>query len=419
MSMERKSYLPDVWSNDVQMAGLMSMAKLRDVNPVDYDRKINFWTDLIGKSCLAEKDCVVSLEKLKRRFRRGDQIPGSLEVVLAHMHKIGELVTMEEVKVRDQGWLQWGYSVVRSTLWSSAANVCNIDFVHLPTLRAQARQVLDFYQTGYAPEDDMSLEIVELNEFKFACRHVVSNDSSFQLVLDELVRQGEVTIGTSKTGEQILKFRDGSARGPIQWTESDSSVHDMRRAMTKLEKEIKRLEEKAKKAEQDARAVLRTGDRNRAAHHLRLKKRALREVEAKDNQYQRLLEMMHQLGQTRQNKSILDAYKAGADAFKATLERQGVHPDQIDETMDSISEAISMANEIRDAIATGVPADHVDEDLEMELAAILSDGKREEGEAITVGLPEVPTEEITPAVAEENTEETLVRRLQRLREVAQ
>lgn len=83
------------------------------------------------------------------------------------------------------------------------------------------------------------------------------------------------------------------------------------------------------RAEQDARLYIRQGDKNHAAHYLRQKKRALKEVEAKDNQYQRLLEMIQQLGRTKQNKQILDAYKAGADAFKATLQRQGISPEEV------------------------------------------------------------------------------------------
>ncbi|EJW70198.1 hypothetical protein WUBG_18890, partial [Wuchereria bancrofti] len=133
-----------------------------------------------------------------------------------------------------------------------------------------------------------------------------------------------VTIGSSKIGEEILKFRDNAAYGPIKWTESDASVHDMRRAMSKLEHEIKRLEMKAKKAEKDARLYIRQGNKNHAAQYLRQKKRALKEIESKDNQYQRLLEIMRQLGRTKQNKQILDVYKAGANAFKATLQRQGI-----------------------------------------------------------------------------------------------
>lgn len=54
-------------------------------------------------------------------------------------------------------------------------------------------------------------------------------------------------MGTSKNGDEILKFRDVTANGPIQWSDTDAGVHDMRRAMSKLEHEIKRLEIKAKK----------------------------------------------------------------------------------------------------------------------------------------------------------------------------
>lgn len=79
---------------------------------------------------------------------------------------------------------------------------------------------------------------------------------------------------------------------------------------------------------------------------------------------------------------------------------------------------MSMANEIRDAIATGVPTDNMDADLEAELAAILGDGKKEEREQVPVGLPEVPEDELVLPASGQNSEEMLKARLQRLREVA-
>uniref|UniRef100_A0A915A5V8 Charged multivesicular body protein 7 n=1 Tax=Parascaris univalens TaxID=6257 RepID=A0A915A5V8_PARUN len=418
IDMDRKEYFPPIWSDDIQMAGLMSMTKAREVNPCDYDRKIKFWSEMIARSCLQEKDPIVAVDLLKRRFRRGDQLPGSLGVVIESMHGSGELLTVEDFKARDQGWMQWGYSRVIGSLWGNGTNSAKLEYVHLPTVRELANHLLDFYRSNHTPEDDMSPEIVALDDFRDECRHLVANGRVFQLVLSELVHRGELTIGTSKIGEQILKFRDGSVRGPIEWTESDASVHDMRRAMSKLEHEIKRLEEKAKKAEQEARSCIRCGDRTRAAHHLRQKKRAMQEVEAKDNQYQRLLEMMHQLGQTRQNKQIMDAYKAGASAFKATLQRQGIQPEQIDETMDSISDAMATAEEIREAISTAVPsANGIDDaELEAELNSILAEKKIEEKEQPIVGLPEVPVEE--PHVEPTLPEESLAQRLKRLRESA-
>lgn len=58
----------------------------REVNPCDYDRKIKFWSEMIARSCLQEKDPIVTVDLLKRRFRRGDQLPGSLGVVIESMH---------------------------------------------------------------------------------------------------------------------------------------------------------------------------------------------------------------------------------------------------------------------------------------------------------------------------------------------
>lgn len=91
--------------------------------------------------------------------------------------------------------------------------------------------------------------------------------------------------------------------------------------------------------------------------------------------------------------------------------------------MDSISDAISTAEEIQDAIATGVPHadyDELNKDLEAELDAILTGGK-DEAESTLGGLPEVPTEEPeadTVAAASINGADFLASRLKRLREAA-
>ena len=57
----------------------------RAVNKVDYDRKLRFWTDTIYASCVGEKNAVFDLLVLKRRFRRKDKIPASLNIVLERM----------------------------------------------------------------------------------------------------------------------------------------------------------------------------------------------------------------------------------------------------------------------------------------------------------------------------------------------
>ncbi|KIH53782.1 hypothetical protein ANCDUO_16078 [Ancylostoma duodenale] len=82
-----KKYLPSFWQDDSAMQGYMSVIKSRAVNPIDHDRKIKFWTDLIASSCEVERNAIISLDSLKRRFQRGDQVPASLNVVLEHLDR--------------------------------------------------------------------------------------------------------------------------------------------------------------------------------------------------------------------------------------------------------------------------------------------------------------------------------------------
>ncbi|MCP9264003.1 Excitatory amino acid transporter [Dirofilaria immitis] len=402
--MGSKRLFPEIWADDDQMSGLMSMIKAREVNPNDYDRKIEFWSDMIAKSFF-------TIDILKRRFRRGNQLPGSLNVIIQHM--LDSKSELASTRIQDVCRKFWG-----------ATNDNQTEYVHLPTVQKHANSILEFFRSEYAVDDDMLPEIVDSAEFFEECKNLVANKKTYDVALAELINRGEVTIGSSKIGEEILKFRDNTVRGPIKWTESDASVHDMRRAMSKLEHEIKRLEQKAKKAEQDARLYIRQGDKNHAAHYLRQKKRALKEVEAKDNQYQRLLEMMQQLGRTKQNKQILDVYKAGADAFKATLQRQEfLQKRYIDETMDDIGDAMATAEEIQDAIASGVPlsnADELNKDLEAELDAILTADSSEAD--LIKGLPDIPPEEPSAAGPAKTTnitpDDSIAARLKRLREAA-
>lgn len=49
-------------------------------------------------------------------------------------------------------------------------------------------------------------EVVEYSEFKNRCA-AVCDSISFDYVLDELIRQGEVSECTLDTGDRILKFK--------------------------------------------------------------------------------------------------------------------------------------------------------------------------------------------------------------------
>ncbi|RCN45560.1 SNF7 family protein [Ancylostoma caninum] len=412
-----KKYLPSFWQDDSAMQGYMSVIKSRAVNPIDHDRKIKFWTDLIASSCEVERNAIISLDSLKRRFQRGDQVPASLNVVLEHLDRCGVLMPLSKWKEQHSSWMDWSFSKLSKTSeWlfgSSKSEACE-KYIHLPTIKIQADLLMNLYSKEFQSEVDGTGSIVAYSTFYDSARDIVHTKENFDVVLAELSERGDVIVGQGRDGEQILKFRDTTSAGPVTFTETDASVHDIRRAMSKVEKEISVLEKKIAKLDVDCRASLRSGDKTRAANLLRQKKRAQKDISDKD---------VKTMGLLQHNKEVLDAYKAGTAAFKATLARHGLTPDKIDETMDEVANSIDDYREIEEAMGIPiVPKSYDEEELEKELDDLIS--KQQPVPAapavsprkqVVPSLPEVPTNTLGYRELDDDETMNLEKRLQRLR----
>ncbi|KAJ1373998.1 hypothetical protein KIN20_036580 [Parelaphostrongylus tenuis] len=418
-----KKYLPSFWNDDAAMQGYMSVIKARAVNPVDHDRKMRFWTDLISSSCEAEGNAVVSADILKRRFRRGDQIPSSIPVVMEHLNKRGELIPLSKWQEQHSSWMGWGFQQLSKTsewLFGTSKSSSSERYIHLKTVKMQADQLMKLYNKEFHSEIDGTGSIVAYSTFYDCAADIVHTKENFDIVLAHLSDRGDVTMGQGHNGEQILKFRDSEE--PVRFTETDASVHDIRRAMSKIEKDITFLERKVEKLDSDCRAALRNKDKIRAANLLRQKKHLQKDISDKDSQYQRLLTMLQQLSATKHNKEILDAYKAGTTAFKANLARHGMTAEKIDEMMDEVSNSIEEYREIEDAIGHAfVPKQHDDDELEKELEDLISKQKeipspsQDTNDKPMVSLPEVPTNTLGLREFDEDDAMSLQKRLERLR----
>ncbi|CAI4225777.1 unnamed protein product [Auanema sp. JU1783] len=387
------SYLPPVWNDDAAMVGYMAMIKARHVNPIDHDRKVKFWEEAIDSYCIHQKNAVFTLDTLKRAFRRGDQIPASLGIVIEHAKSHGTLVTLNDWKEKHSTWVNWGVSQLSKTsswIFGSGDSMQNSKIVHIPTLKRQSEEAMNLFIDEFKSQCDGTGEVIAYSEFYEKARHIFRTKENFDILLEYMSDTGDVTVGQSSKGERIIKFRDIGSNDPVQFTEADASVHDIRRAMTKVEREISVLEDKAKKYEDECRKALRAGEKSRAASFLRQKKRITKDISDKDGQLQGLLNMLHQLASTKFNKEVLDAYKIGSQAFKANLARHGLSPDQVDKTMDDISSTLEDYKELEDAMSQGFGfrTSDKDDDLQKELDALMNDEKKAEE---PLGLPEVPS----------------------------
>ncbi|KAK5976262.1 Charged multivesicular body protein 7 [Trichostrongylus colubriformis] len=288
-------------------------------------------------------------------------------------------------------------------------------------IQVQADKVMKLYDNEFQSEIDGTGSIVAYSTFYDRAADIVRTKENFDIVLAYLSDRGDVTVGQGRDGEQILKFRDTMSEEPVRFTETDASVHDIRKAMSKIEKDIGVLERKVDKLDGDCRAALRSRDKTRAANLLRQKKRFQKDIADKDIQYQRLLTMLQQLSATKHNKEIIDAYKAGTAAFKANLARHGMTADKIDETMDEVASAIDDYREIEDAIGQAiVPKLHDDDDLEKELDELIAKQKPVPSSPSPAKevpkLPEVPSNTLGYRELEEDEDAmNLEKRLARLR----
>jgi len=271
-----------------------------------------------------------------------------------------------------------------------------------------AKDLLEYYRNNY--ESSECPEVVAFDELCSKASHIV-NKECFGLVVDELIQMGDASLGYSKDGERVLKFKDQSTKGPARFTEIDANVHDLRRTMNRLDLEIHKAEQKEQMFKEEARASMARKDKKAALNIMRKVARIRKELQDKDIQYQRLLGMLEQLAQTKQTKEIIEVYKAGSKAFKETLARQGLTPESIDVTVENVNEILQDYQDIEETIRGGFRnlASHsgsVDEaELESELNELLEEAEEEKAKAepaienrVRIGkrildfdLPEVPS----------------------------
>lgn len=102
------------------------------------------------------------------------------------------------------------------------------------------------------------------------------------------------------------------------------------------------------------------------------------------------------------NSAVLDTMKGAADALKKSHKDMNI--DNVHEMMDDIAEQNDIANEISNAISTGIISPGVDEDeLAQELEALEQEGLDSELLKVTPApskLPDVPSTDLPSASKE-------------------
>lgn len=129
------NFFPACWHNDDErMSVLFAPFRSRSLNPLNFDTKLRFWTDLIAKYCQHKGNASCTIAELRDAFRRHSKAPYALDTVLEHLQSTGQTQTAAAFLVEPQhtwsGWAQkrltaaltWPVHKVAASLWSKASS---------------------------------------------------------------------------------------------------------------------------------------------------------------------------------------------------------------------------------------------------------------------------------------------------------
>lgn len=112
-----KSFFPDCWQDDVRMGVLFSPFRLKSVNPINYESKMNFWCNLITKYCQYKGSCSVSITELRCAFKRSNTKPYCLQTVFDEMQVGGKLqLTTKFLKPTQHTWRGWAQQMATTVV---------------------------------------------------------------------------------------------------------------------------------------------------------------------------------------------------------------------------------------------------------------------------------------------------------------
>ncbi|XP_076021309.1 charged multivesicular body protein 7 [Genypterus blacodes] len=392
-----KVTLPSEWEDDERMNFMFSDFKEnRDVNTMDWDSKMGFWTPLILQSCRDRGTVCFSLRDLTAVFQRKGSVPLGLSTVIQGMIRCGAVQRESEFAANvDCGWLSWGVGLLLvkplrwtfSTLLGSSRVPLEESFVIVERVKEKAAELLEAYRRS----EFASRSVLSFQELATLLSHVCADESSLCMALLQLQREKQVTVSLHD-GEKIVKFcQPGHDRvSPI--SDVDIGIYQLQRSEKLLEERVEALGQEADRCKEEARVLLRDKKKSQALRCLRGSKRVEKRADKLFDHLESIRGILDRIAQSQTDKTVVQAYQAGVSALRVSL--KDVTVERAESLVDQIQELCDTQDEVNQTLAGGLPGADVDVDeLEEELKSLLEESKPDS----VLDLPRVPTKPVSPA----------------------
>jgi len=216
--------------------------------------------------------------------------------------------------------------------------------------------------------------IMKLKQFQYLSEDNLKDlqDEDSKALLEFLVAKKLVAF---KTLDNTKIFKISLDNSTVTFDDIDEGIIKLHQTLAILDKDIESLENEVKSLGVKVKELLRSSSRQSAKSFLQRQKIVEKNLEKKLNQKLNTESILDEILGAESNKKVVDSYKAGLDALKATQNDKSF--ENVDDIMDEISDTISKGDEMTTTISKNILEDSVESvDLEQEL----NDLSREESE---------------------------------------
>uniref|UniRef100_H3DND8 Charged multivesicular body protein 7 n=1 Tax=Tetraodon nigroviridis TaxID=99883 RepID=H3DND8_TETNG len=373
------SSLTPEWSDDERMEFLFSAFKEnRDVNPTDWDSKMDFWTALVPRSCRQRGSVYVSVQELNAAFRRKGKSPLGLATVLQAMARCGKIQKESEFAASvDCGWLSWGVGLLLvrplrwtlSTLLGGGRLPPEEPYLVVDLVKEKAAEVLGAYRRSRLAGSP----VLALAELHGLCAGVCADESTLCVALLQLQRDKQATV-CLQDGEKVVKFCQRGQERVSPVSDVDVGIYQLQRSEKLLLERAQRLEAEAQRGREEAKELLREGKKAQALRCLRGCKRVEKRAENLQAKLESISGILDRIAQSQSDKMVVQAYQAGVAALRLSL--KDVTVEGAENLVDQIQELCDTQEGVTQTLSGGVAGAEGDlDELEEELKLLLDGGK--------------------------------------------
>lgn len=165
--------------------------------------------------------------------------------------------------------------------------------------------------------------------------------------------------------------------------EQEHGIMELKRAQKQLSQQIDTLESRLDNARASLqRAVQTKQPESVALSYLRTKKQMEELLTKRVGALQTVQQLLVKLEQAVGDAAIMQTYETSAKTLRAILSDPALQQDRVEKTMDALSDALAMQDDVQTAMTTAAPPTDIDEDeLAAELEALTIEKQQEQEQA--------------------------------------